>query len=132
MAEVKLTKQRQTSQFEGGVAQIATAKTGTGASDEVRVFGYLLRTLEVRNPSGGSDVIFTVEGGFKRADGTIDWYTLSTRAEAADAFDPASITIATNAAGIYEIAPTPITDYIRINISDASASGVNAWVHVEV
>ena len=132
MAEATLTKKRQTSKFEGGSAQIADEITTATTSDSVRAFGYLIRTLEVQNLAGGSDAIFTVEGGFRRDDGTIDWYTLATRADASATFSTGAITLATDDQEIYEISPTPVTDYVRINISDASASGVNAWVHVEL
>jgi hypothetical protein len=132
MAEATLTRKHVSSKNEGGTAQLAAAMTGTGASDYARCFGYLIRTIEVKNPAGGSDLIFTVEGGFKRTDGTFDWYTLATRADASASFATTARTLATNAGVIYEVSPTPVTDFIRLNVSDATASGANAWVHVEL
>ena len=133
MAEIPLAKKHVSSKLEGGSAQIATAMTGTGASDYARVFGYLIRTIEVENLTAADAVTFTVEGGFKRSDGTFDWYTLATRADAGASFATTGRTVNGSSAAIYEISPTPVTDYVRINVSDAAASqGINAWVHVEV
>lgn len=132
MAEIDLTKKRQTSRFEGAQAQLASGKTDASASDHARVFGYLIRTIEIENPTGGSDAILTVEGGFRRSDDTIDWYTLATRDHGGDTYSTDAITVATNDAVIVEVSPTPVTDYIRVLVSDATASGLNVWVHVEV
>lgn len=133
MAEVELTRKHRSSRMEGGTAQIAAAMTGTGASDSVNCFGYLIRTIEVENLTAADAATFTVEGGFKRSDGSFDWYTLATRADAGASYATTGRTVNGASAAIYEISPTPRTDYIRINVSDAAAAqGINAWVHVEV
>jgi hypothetical protein len=132
MPEATFTRKHVSSKMEGGTARLADGMTGTGGSDHARLFGYLIRTVEVKNPGGGSDAIFTVEGGFRRDDETIDWYTLATRADASATFATTGRTVASGAGAIYEVSPTPVTDYVRINISDPTASGLDAWVHGEV
>jgi hypothetical protein len=131
MAEVALTKKRQTSRFEGGSAAFGTGIDASGETDHVRVFGYLIRTVEIQN-GAANDFVFTVEGGFRRSDGTIDWYTLATRTDAGGTFSTSAITVSGGAGAIYEVSPTPVTDYIRINVATENANGTDAYVHVEV
>lgn len=133
MAEIPLTRKHRSSKLEGGSAQLAAAMTGTGGSDYANCFGYLIRTIEVENLTAADAATFTVQGGFRRTDDTIDWYTLATRADASASFSTSGVTVNGASAKIVEVSPTPVTDYIRINVSDAAATqGINAWVHVEV
>jgi len=130
MATRTLTKQRQTSIMDGGKVTLGTLTTAT-TSDEVRVVGYLVRTLEVVNGIT-TTIAFTVQGGFKRTDGTISWYTLGTRAVAGTAFSTTALAPVGGASAIYEIEPTPAADYIRVNVSTPNANGTTFYLHCMV
>lgn len=131
MAEVQLQRKHRTSKLEGGWVQLGDNVTATGGGDHVDSFGYLIRTLEVRN-GAANNVIFNVEGGFRRSDGTIHWYTLATRTDGSDTFVVTAETVAGAANAVFEISPTPVTDYIRVNVGTANANGTDFYLHVEV
>ena len=131
MAEVDLQRKHRSSKQEGGKATLGLAIDDTGGTDHTEAFAYLIRTLEVKN-GAANNVIFNVEGGFRRNDETIDWYTLATRTDAGDTYDVAAITQAGSVDAIYEISPTPVTDYIRVSVGTGNANGTDFYLHVEI
>jgi len=127
MAEVTLTKKYQSSQMHGGDVTLGTLTTAT-TSDYAKTVGYNAKTLEVRNGITTS-CIFTVEGGFKRSDGTIHWYTLATRLTGSATFATTALTITGSTNTLYEIAPFPTCDYVRVNVSTHNANGTTFYLH---